>query len=58
VKEERVTKERVMVVYRRELNLALSSSPVTNNNVQFIYWAYCYRVKNLKKILAVHWVSA
>ncbi len=37
-------------LYRRESNLALSSSPVTNNNVQFFfvffYWAYCYRVKN------------
>jgi hypothetical protein len=36
-------------LYRRESKLAKSSSPVTNNNVQFIYWSYCYRVK-IKKI--------
>ncbi len=35
-------------LYCRELNLAISSSPVTNNNVQFISWAYCYHVKNKK----------
>ncbi len=34
-------------VYRRESNLAISSSPVKNNYVQF-YLAYCYRVKHKK----------
>ncbi len=33
-------------LYIQESNLAISSCPVTNNNVQFIYWAYCYHVKN------------
>ncbi len=33
------------VLYRRELNLAILSSPVTNNNEQLFFWAYCYRVK-------------
>jgi hypothetical protein len=36
------------MLYRRESNLAMLSSPVTNNDVQFIYWAYCYHVKNKK----------
>jgi hypothetical protein len=35
-------------LYRRESNLAISSSPVTNNNVQLIHWTYCYGVKNEK----------
>jgi hypothetical protein len=35
-----------IVLYRQESNLAILSSPVTNNNVQFTYWAYGYRVKN------------
>jgi hypothetical protein len=30
-------------LYRRESNLAISSSPVKNNSVQFCL-AYCYRI--------------
>ncbi len=46
VVDERHGSERRKEVYRRESKLAISSSPVINNNVQFIYRAYCYRVKN------------
>jgi hypothetical protein len=46
-------------VYRRESNLAISSSPVTNNNVQFILrcTAIVWKIEE-KIILAVRQVSA
>jgi hypothetical protein len=44
-------------LYRQKSNLAISSSPVTNNNVQFIKWAYYYRVKKLKISSSVQGLS-
>jgi hypothetical protein len=38
-------------VYRRESNLAISSSPVRNNNVPFVIRAYCYCSKEKDLIL-------
>ncbi len=54
---EGVTGKNKEEVYHRESYLAISSSPVTNNNVQFIYWVYCYRVKNLKNSSSVPGLS-
>jgi hypothetical protein len=45
------------LVYRQESNLAISSSPVTNNNVQFIVGRTAI-VRKIKKFLAVCRVSA
>ncbi len=45
------------LVYRRESNLAISSSPLTNNNVQFLLRRTAI-VWNIKKVLAVRRVWA
>jgi hypothetical protein len=46
-----------LYLYCQELNLAISSSPVTNNNVQFIVGRTAILWK-IKKFLAVRQVSA